>query len=170
MACLAQQLLLTIDNQLWPTFTKIRTLAQLYKHKQHRVLSAAWCSDACYVPLQGRCQLYEEWYYQIYSSCTSSPSVLACMQYCLPTDSPHLARHAKPLAMAMSPLLWGRHKPDLFDSYSLGAHVGSALNLFSPDDALISLSRPLHGLPAAYRPLLPDIRVPMSRHMDRQAN
>ena len=46
--------------------------------------------------------------------------VLACTQYCLPTDSPHLARHAMPLALAMSPLLWGRHKPDLFDSYSAG--------------------------------------------------
>ena len=34
----------------------------------------------------------------------------------------NLARHAKPLAMAMSPLLWGRHKPDLFDSYSLGRY------------------------------------------------
>jgi hypothetical protein len=47
-------------------------------------------------------------------------------QYCLPTDAPHLARHAAPLALAMSPLLWGRHKPDLFDSYSAGAPGRSA--------------------------------------------
>ncbi len=47
-------------------------------------------------------------------------------QYCLPTDAPHLARHAAPLALAMSPLLWGRHKPDLFDSYSAGAPGPSA--------------------------------------------
>ncbi len=52
-------------------------------------------------------------------------------QYCLPTDAPHLARHARPLAMAMSPLLWTRHKPDLFDSYSAGArsaYLGVCLN------------------------------------------
>ncbi|KAK9822826.1 hypothetical protein WJX81_005812 [Elliptochloris bilobata] len=48
------------------------------------------------------------------------PTYAAPEQFCLPTDSPHLARHARPLAMAMSPLLWGRHKPDLFDSYSAG--------------------------------------------------
>ncbi|KAK9814185.1 hypothetical protein WJX72_001933 [[Myrmecia] bisecta] len=41
-------------------------------------------------------------------------------QYCMPTDSPHLSRTLKPLALAMSPLLWVRHKPDRFDSYSTG--------------------------------------------------
>lgn len=37
----------------------------------------------------------------------------------MPTDAPHLAKHGA-LAMAMSPLLWQRFKPDRFDSYSAG--------------------------------------------------
>ncbi|KAL0031978.1 hypothetical protein WJX79_009976 [Trebouxia sp. C0005] len=40
-------------------------------------------------------------------------------QYCMPTDAPHLSRHGA-FAMAMSPLLWQRFKPDRFDSYSAG--------------------------------------------------
>ncbi|KAL0019460.1 hypothetical protein WJX77_005863 [Trebouxia sp. C0004] len=40
-------------------------------------------------------------------------------QYCMPTDAPHLAKHGA-FAMAMSPLLWQRFKPDRFDSYSAG--------------------------------------------------
>lgn len=40
-------------------------------------------------------------------------------QYCMPTDAPHLSKHGA-LAMAMSPLLWQRFKPDRFDSYSAG--------------------------------------------------
>ena len=51
-----------------------------------------------------------------------SLSVSCCVQYCMPTDSPHLARQLKPLAIAMSPLLWSRFKPDRFDSYSCGEH------------------------------------------------
>ncbi|GBF87683.1 hypothetical protein Rsub_00394 [Raphidocelis subcapitata] len=39
-------------------------------------------------------------------------------QYVLPTDSPHLARSL--LGQAMSPLLWARHQPDRFDSWSAG--------------------------------------------------
>ena len=41
------------------------------------------------------------------------------LQYCMPTDAPHLAKHGA-FAMAMSPLLWQRFKPDRFDSYSAG--------------------------------------------------
>lgn len=41
------------------------------------------------------------------------------LQYCMPTDAPHLSRHGA-FAMAMSPLLWQRFKPDRFDSYSAG--------------------------------------------------
>jgi len=40
----------------------------------------------------------------------------------MPTDSPHLAKQLKPLAVAMSPMLWSRFKPDRFDSYSTGKH------------------------------------------------
>jgi hypothetical protein len=36
----------------------------------------------------------------------------------LPTDSPHLAKSL--LAQAMSPVLWARHHPDRFDSWSAG--------------------------------------------------
>lgn len=42
------------------------------------------------------------------------------VQYCMPTDSPHLSKKLKPLAVAMSPMLWTRFKPDRFDSYSCG--------------------------------------------------
>ncbi len=38
----------------------------------------------------------------------------------LPTDAPHLSRHAAPLALAMSPLLWAQHRPGCFDTYSAG--------------------------------------------------
>lgn len=37
----------------------------------------------------------------------------------MPTDAPHLAKHGA-FAMAMSPLLWRRFKPDKFDSFSAG--------------------------------------------------
>ena len=40
----------------------------------------------------------------------------------MPTDAPHLAKHGA-FAMAMSPLLWQRFKPDKFDSYSAGTDV-----------------------------------------------
>ena len=49
---------------------------------------------------------------------------LMLLQYCLPTDSPDLARTMRPLALAMSHLVWARHKPDRFDSYSCGASGG----------------------------------------------
>lgn len=52
---------------------------------------------------------------------------LLCLQYCMPTDAPHLSKHGA-LAMAMSPLLWQRFKPDRFDSYS----AGTALLLQQP--------------------------------------
>jgi hypothetical protein len=41
-----------------------------------------------------------------------------CLQFVLPTDSPHLAKSA--FAMALSPMLWAQHKPDRFDSWSAG--------------------------------------------------
>lgn len=43
---------------------------------------------------------------------------LCCLQFVLPTDSPHLAKSA--FAMALSPMLWAQHKPDRFDSWSAG--------------------------------------------------
>jgi hypothetical protein len=39
----------------------------------------------------------------------------------MPTDAPHLARQAAPIAQLMSPVLWLANKPDRFDSYSAGA-------------------------------------------------
>ncbi|GBF87958.1 hypothetical protein Rsub_00670 [Raphidocelis subcapitata] len=39
-------------------------------------------------------------------------------QYVLPTDSPHLAKSV--IAQAISPVLWARHKPDRFDTWSAG--------------------------------------------------
>ncbi len=45
----------------------------------------------------------------------------------MPTDAPYLSKHGA-LAMAMSPLLWQRFKPDRFDSYS----AGTALLLLQP--------------------------------------
>ena len=45
------------------------------------------------------------------------------LQYCMPTDSPHLSKQLKPLAVAMSPVLWSRFKPDRFDSFSCGLHL-----------------------------------------------
>ena len=56
------------------------------------------------------------------------PSYCPPEQYCLPTTGPHLGRQLAPLKLAISPLLWSRHKPDCFDSYSTGAHQG-------PEDA-----------------------------------
>ena len=48
------------------------------------------------------------------------PSYCPPEQYCLPTTGPHLGRQLAPLKLAISPLLWSRHKPDCFDSYSTG--------------------------------------------------
>jgi hypothetical protein len=45
-------------------------------------------------------------------------ALLVCLQFVLPTDSPHLAKSA--FAMALSPMLWAQHKPDRFDSWSAG--------------------------------------------------
>ena len=60
--------------------------------------------------------------------CTHDWYNYSCLlQYCMPTDAPHLAKHGA-LAMAMSPLLWQRFKPDRFDSYS----AGDALNCRLP--------------------------------------
>lgn len=53
------------------------------------------------------------------------PSYCPPEQYCLPTSAPHLGRQLAPLKLAISPLLWSRHKPDCFDSYSTGALQGS---------------------------------------------
>ena len=54
----------------------------------------------------------------------------------MPTDAPNLSKHGA-FAMAMSPLLWQRFKPDRFDSYS----AGEPLNLES-----LILSKPLLSL------------------------
>jgi len=51
------------------------------------------------------------------------PSYCPPEQYCLPTSAPHLGRQLAPLKLAISPLLWSRHKPDCFDSYSTGARA-----------------------------------------------
>ena len=45
----------------------------------------------------------------------------AALQYCLPTDAPHLARTSRALAAALSPMVWAQHKPDRFDSFSAGS-------------------------------------------------
>lgn len=45
----------------------------------------------------------------------------------MPTDSPHLAKQLRPVAVAMSPVLWSRFKPDRFDSYSCGAFGGKII-------------------------------------------
>ena len=41
-------------------------------------------------------------------------------EYILPTDAPHLAETASPLAMVISPYLWQQHRPDCFDTFSAG--------------------------------------------------
>lgn len=51
-------------------------------------------------------------------TCLSLLPLLVCLQFVLPTDSPHLAKSA--FAMALSPMLWAQHKPDRFDSWSAG--------------------------------------------------
>ncbi|KAK9838686.1 hypothetical protein WJX74_001413 [Apatococcus lobatus] len=48
------------------------------------------------------------------------PSYCPPEQYCLPTDSPDLARQFGVVRSAMSPMLWSRYKPDRFDSWSAG--------------------------------------------------
>lgn len=41
-------------------------------------------------------------------------------QYVLPTDAPDLAKAGRVMSLAMSAMLWRRHKPDRFDMYSIG--------------------------------------------------
>jgi serine/threonine protein kinase len=41
-------------------------------------------------------------------------------QYVLPTDAPDLANTNRMVSLAMSAMLWRRHKPDRFDMYSIG--------------------------------------------------
>ena len=53
------------------------------------------------------------------------PSYCPPEQYCLPTTGLHLGRQLAPLKLAISPLLWSRHKPDCFDSYSTGESMQS---------------------------------------------
>ena len=57
------------------------------------------------------------------------------LQYCLPTDAPHLAQTSRALAAALSPMVWARHKPDRFDSFSAGAPWASIMF----DDAALRL-------------------------------
>eukprot|EP00798_Chlamydomonas_sp_ICE-L_P009914 gene9914-7782_t len=55
------------------------------------------------------------------SSLSLTPSCshpTAPSQYVLPTDSPHISKNV--FNMAISPLLWAKHKPDRFDSWSAG--------------------------------------------------
>ena len=55
------------------------------------------------------------------SCCGGNTESAAALQYCLPTDAPHLARTSRALAAALSPMVWAQHKPDRFDSFSAGA-------------------------------------------------
>lgn len=57
------------------------------------------------------------------------PSYCPPEQYCLPTSAPHLGRQLAPLKLAISPLLWSRHKPDCFDSFSSGPPWSQQLHL-----------------------------------------
>ena len=41
-------------------------------------------------------------------------------QYVLPTDAPDLAKKSKVMSLAISSMLWSKHKPDRFDMYSVG--------------------------------------------------
>jgi hypothetical protein len=41
-------------------------------------------------------------------------------QYALPTDSPDLAKKSRVMSLAISSVLWSKHKPDRFDMYSIG--------------------------------------------------
>jgi serine/threonine protein kinase len=41
-------------------------------------------------------------------------------QYCLPTDAPDLAKKSRVMSLAISGMLWNKHKPDRFDMYSIG--------------------------------------------------
>ncbi len=50
----------------------------------------------------------------------------------MPTDSPHLSKQLRPLAVAMSPVLWSRFKPDRFDSFSCGMLLFAMLEFRIP--------------------------------------
>jgi serine/threonine protein kinase len=41
-------------------------------------------------------------------------------QYVLPTDAPDLASKSRVMSLAISSMLWNKHKPDRFDMYSVG--------------------------------------------------
>lgn len=51
----------------------------------------------------------------------SQEAAIPHAQYCLPTDSPDLAKEGRLKAGMLSPLVWAQHRPDRFDSYSAGA-------------------------------------------------
>ncbi|BDA45257.1 probable serine/threonine-protein kinase STN8, chloroplastic at N-terminal half [Coccomyxa sp. Obi] len=75
------------------------------------------------------------------------PSYCPPEQYCLPTSAPHLGRQLAPLKLAISPLLWSRHKPDCFDSFSTGLVLMQlAVPRLRSSSALRSFNRSLQNL------------------------
>ena len=53
---------------------------------------------------------------------TEHTHVSLSVQYGMPTDSPDIRNSL--LARAMTPLLWAKHRPDRFDSWSAGVQTG----------------------------------------------
>ena len=76
-------------------------------------------------------------------------SISFCTQYCMPTDSPHLSKQLRPLAVAMSPVLWSRFKPDRFDSFSCGLLLFAMLGFRIPS-AQFHERNVQHFLPDSY--------------------
>ncbi|KXZ43807.1 hypothetical protein GPECTOR_80g167 [Gonium pectorale] len=66
-------------------------------------------------------------------------------QFVMPTDSPHLAKQGL-LKLAISPMLWAKHKPDRFDTWSAGIVM---LQLAVP---AMRSDRALRNFNAAYGP------------------
>ncbi|GLI68475.1 hypothetical protein VaNZ11_012901 [Volvox africanus] len=67
-------------------------------------------------------------------------------QFVMPTDSPHIAKQAGLIKMAISPMLWAKHKPDRFDTWSAGMVM---LQLAIP---ATRTDRALRNFNAAYGP------------------
>lgn len=70
------------------------------------------------------------------------------LQYCMPTDAPHLAK-AGMFKFVMSPLLWKRFKPDRFDSYSAGVTAQHAVSTATGSPSSQEDTAPAHYLVSA---------------------
>ena len=86
-------------------------------------------------------------------------------QYCLPTDSPDLAKEGRLKAGMLSPLVWAQHRPDRFDSYSAGAALLSPVVLCSMLEVTGAVS--VHHGPISAGRLLPSKLLELRRVLRR---